>query len=71
MHNWLRHFNLKFHQIHASGHCPKSDLEKAINTINPKSLYPIHTEYPELFSKIIKQQIRLNIPKRKITYMVK
>jgi len=71
MHNWLRHFKLKFHQIHASGHCPASDLKKAINTINPKSLFPVHTEHPELFSKIKNKKIRLITPKRKKTYRVK
>jgi len=71
MHNWLQHFKLMFHQIHASGHCPAKDLETAINTINPRSLYPVHTEHPELFSKIINKKIHLIIPRRKKTYPVK
>lgn len=52
MHNWLKHFGLKFHQIHASGHCPSKDLQKVVNRIRPKRLIPIHTEYPELFKKL-------------------
>ena len=52
MHNWLRHFDLRFHQIHASGHCPSSDLKEIIEQINPKKLIPIHTEEPEYFKKL-------------------
>lgn len=51
--NWLRHFNLRFHQIHASGHCPSCDLKDIIDSIKPKSLYPIHTEEPEYFKKVV------------------
>jgi len=52
MHRWLEHFGLKFHQIHASGHCPSKDLREIINLIRPRQLIPIHTEYPELFRKL-------------------
>lgn len=55
MHNWLEHFNLKFHQIHASGHCPSYDLREIINTVRPKSLFPVHTEAPEYFRKVVKK----------------
>lgn len=52
MHNWLEHFGLKFHQIHASGHCPSDDLKTIVNTIAPEKLYPIHTQEPQYFRKI-------------------
>jgi ribonuclease J len=51
LHNWLNHFGLKLHQIHASGHCPSRDLAKVIDTINPKKIVPIHTEHPKLFQE--------------------
>jgi ribonuclease J len=54
MNNWLRHFDLKHHQIHASGHCPPKDLTRMINKIQPKKLIPIHTEYPALFKDLFK-----------------
>ena len=41
--NWLKHFNMKFHQIHASGHCPSYDLKDIIEEIRPKKLFLIHT----------------------------
>jgi ribonuclease J len=54
MDNWLKHFGLKFHQIHASGHSPSKDLTRIINKIQPKKLIPIHTEYPMLFKDLFK-----------------
>ena len=55
MHNWLQHFNLKFHQIHSSGHCPSCDLRDIVNTVRPKKLVPIHTEEPKFFKKIVRK----------------
>lgn len=52
MHRWLDHFGLKFHQIHASGHCQTEDLKEIVDEIQPKQLIPIHTEHPELFEKL-------------------
>ncbi len=52
MHNWLKHFNLRFVQSHCSGHICGPDLKELINDINPRELYPIHTEHPDLFRKL-------------------
>ncbi len=52
MQNWIRHFNLLFHQLHASGHASKEEIANIINTIKPKKVIPIHTEYPNLFKTI-------------------
>ncbi|RLF39444.1 MAG: MBL fold metallo-hydrolase [Thermoplasmata archaeon] len=52
MMNWLKFFNLKFVQAHCSGHINGVDLKKLILNINPKELYPIHTEHPEMFRKL-------------------
>ena len=49
MQNWLNHFNLKIVQSHCSGHINGLDLKELIETINPRKLYPIHTEHPEMF----------------------
>jgi len=54
MNNWLTHFALSFHQIHASGHCPSKDLVTIVNKIQPKKLIPIHTEYPIQFRDLFK-----------------
>jgi ribonuclease J len=49
LHNWLDHFGLRFHQVHASGHCSSGDLSQVISKIDPKVIVPIHTENPQLF----------------------
>jgi ribonuclease J len=54
MNRWLDHFGLKYHQIHASGHCQPNDLTRIINKIQPRRLMPVHTEHPELFKKLFK-----------------
>jgi ribonuclease J len=51
MHNWLNHFGLRYHQLHASGHMSRRELTEAIETISPQRLFPIHTENPKLFAK--------------------
>jgi ribonuclease J len=51
MHNWLKHFDLKFVQSHCSGHICGSDLKELIQSVNPDVIYPVHTEKPDLFKK--------------------
>jgi ribonuclease J len=63
MSRWIQHFGLKFHQIHASGHCPTKDLARVVNDIKPRKLVPIHTQYPQLFKEIFRStEVRI-IPK--------
>jgi ribonuclease J len=49
MRNWIKHFDLKFIQSHCSGHINGTDLKELIITINPKRIFPIHTEHPKIF----------------------
>lgn len=65
MDRWLQHFGLRFHQIHASGHCTTKDLTQIINEIQPEKLVPIHTEYPQLFKDLFKGTDIEVIPKGK------
>jgi ribonuclease J len=51
MHNWLNHFNIEFHQVHASGHMSKKELVEMVNEINPKRAFAVHTENQQLFKK--------------------
>ena len=51
MHNWLDHFKMKFHQLHASGHMNKHQILNLISHIKPKRIFPIHTENQQLFKK--------------------
>ena len=47
--------------FHASGHASKSDLTRAIETIDPEFIIPVHTEYPQWFKKNFENTILLNI----------
>ncbi|HKZ94951.1 MAG TPA: MBL fold metallo-hydrolase [Candidatus Bathyarchaeia archaeon] len=69
MNNWLQHFGLQFHQIHASGHCPSKDLAQIINRVQPKKLIPVHTEYPMLFKKMFKH-IDVETPEKGTSYIL-
>ena len=52
MHNWLDHFKVRFHQLHASGHMNRQQITSLIKHIKPKRIFPIHTEKQQLFKKI-------------------
>ena len=52
MRHWLTHFNMEYYQSHCSGHINGDDLKELIKTVQPKKLYPIHTEHPGLFRKL-------------------
>lgn len=48
--NWLKHFGLyPYEQVHASGHASGAEIKRLIEEINPKLVFPVHTEHPELF----------------------
>ena len=51
MHNWLDHFKIRFHQLHASGHMNRQQLTHLINHIKPNRIFPVHTENQQLFKK--------------------
>ena len=54
--NWLELFGLgEAYQIHASGHASGPEITKMISKINPKIIYPVHTESNALFVQRFKQ----------------
>jgi len=52
MHNWLDHFKVRFHQLHASGHMNRQQITSLIKYVKPKRVFPIHTEKQQLFKRI-------------------
>jgi ribonuclease J len=54
LHNWLEICGLPLYQVHASGHINPDQLKWAINEINPRRLYPIHTDRPNLLAAYIR-----------------
>ena len=63
--NWIKHFDMNFVQSHCSGHVSGADLKDMIKKINPKEIYPIHTEKPHLFKDL---EIKTNIVKEGTSY---
>jgi ribonuclease J len=45
--------NIKYEQIHTSGHAVIEDLGRLVKAINPLQLVPIHTFYPEEYKRFI------------------
>ena len=54
LHNWLNHFGINFHQLHASGHLDREQLGQLVQKIDAKKVFPVHTENARLFNKISK-----------------
>jgi len=65
--NWLRHFGLKYHQLHASGHMSRKDLEETIKQVKPEKLFPVHTEGAMMFREVYD---RVELPVRGREYAV-
>jgi len=66
--NWCNKFNLKFLQVHASGHCNKEEIFSNVKRINPKITIPVHTEFPELFKDEIQDVFMPNKKKEPETF---
>jgi ribonuclease J len=49
MHNWIDHFKMHFHQLHASGHLSRDQLVDVIKYVQPKRVFPVHTENQQMF----------------------
>ena len=55
VYNWLNLFDLDLHgmdnkdKLHASGHASGPEIFETISKIEPKKVFPIHTEKPEIF----------------------
>ncbi len=50
LHNWLDHFGVRFHQMHASGHASGEELLALVRATGARTVFPIHTEHPDAFS---------------------
>jgi len=61
---WLEHFGMNKFQSHCSGHARGQDLLEAVKDIGAKTLYPVHTEHPELYKKITNSMVLVQENKR-------
>lgn len=46
---WAKKFNLKYHQLHASGHASMTEIFSFIEQVNPEYIMPVHTNGSHLF----------------------
>ena len=53
--NWLSYYGLPQYHVHVSGHIMPLQLQKVLERINAKRMFPIHTERAELFSKFMRE----------------
>ena len=64
--NWFDYFNIPIYEsFHVSGHANGPQLLEMIREINPKTLYPIHTEHIEMFDVLREDGINVIHPKLK------
>jgi len=52
--NWLVHYGLPQYHVHVSGHIMPLQLKKVLETIRPGKTFPVHCNYPELFSRFMR-----------------
>jgi ribonuclease J len=50
---WLTRYGLPLFQVHASGHATAHDLRLAVETIQPKKVFLVHTENAALYAKFL------------------
>jgi ribonuclease J len=48
---WLKLMRMDSVHIHASGHAPPEDLFRIIEQLNPKHVYPLHSEHRQLYAE--------------------
>jgi len=63
LHNWLDHFGVQFHQLHASGHLNREQIVGLVKDIDARKVFPVHTENADLFQQISKNVLRTEIGK--------
>ncbi|MBN2374660.1 MBL fold metallo-hydrolase [bacterium] len=47
--DFVKDKNMRVHNIHTSGHADIDTLKKMVDKLNPKTVIPIHTNYPEQY----------------------
>jgi len=58
------------YHIHCSGHIMPSEIKQVIKEVLPKTLFPIHTEHPELFGKFVSDLTKVTLPQKEKTQLI-
>ncbi len=59
MMNWVDRFKLDIKYAHASGHANGKELKEIVKFVKPSKLFPVHTDRPKMFKKLIKGKVVL------------
>ncbi|MDV3244080.1 MAG: MBL fold metallo-hydrolase [Nitrososphaerales archaeon] len=57
--NWIDHLGFSYHQIHASGHAPMDGVARMVSGVDARTVVPVHTENPALFSRFARGKVLL------------
>ena len=73
--NWLRRFgiNAPDHEplyVHTSGHASGPEIRRLVASVNPRVLFPIHTEHPDRFSDELPTGIKIIPPEYGVSYPI-
>ncbi|MBA7519824.1 hypothetical protein ES705_11912 [subsurface metagenome] len=57
MMRFIKKKNMKFYQIHTSGHAEIDTLKKVVKKLKPGKIIPIHTFHPDKYGALFNQKI--------------
>ena len=57
MMRFIKKKNMKFYQVHTSGHAEIGTLKKVVDKLKPGKIVPIHTFHPDKYADLFSQKI--------------
>jgi len=57
MMKFIKKKNMKFYQVHTSGHAEIATLKKVVKKLKPGKIIPIHTFHPDRYSGLFDRKI--------------
>jgi len=57
MMRFIKKKNMKFYQVHTSGHAEIDTLKKVVRKLKPGKIVPIHTFHPDKYDDLFSQKI--------------
>jgi len=57
MMRFIKKKNMKFYQVHTSGHAGMDTLKKMVKKLKPVKIIPIHTFHPDQYAGLFNRKI--------------
>ena len=57
MMKFIKKKNMKFYQVHTSGHAEVDTLKKVVKKLKPRKIVPIHTFHPDKYAGLFNRKI--------------